>query len=214
MLLGIMLVTEVTKHTELNRESSLEGNTTTQKWNLLAVNKNRTNWGAGIVSHGNSNERELDMQERKRHNINFPSHSMYSPVSLYTILGDEHKKAEGAIRVDMSFSFLGMPPRAKHSSTSAYHCSLVPSVASDEHLSVFFDLLCSCSCSFFRSFSLCFSIFSWAFRAFSKDAFISFSFLLMIALSWEDVIPRAWGGENKILNHFLRFNLSCFVFRF
>lgn len=77
-------------------KSSLEGNTTTQKWNLLAVNKNRTNRGAGIVSHGNSNERELDMQERKLHNINFPSHSMYSPVSLYTVLGDEHKKAEGA----------------------------------------------------------------------------------------------------------------------
>lgn len=51
-------------------KSSLEGNTTTQKWNLLAVNKNRTNRGAEIVSHGNSNERELDMQERKLHNIN------------------------------------------------------------------------------------------------------------------------------------------------
>lgn len=90
-------------------KSSLEGNTTTQKWNLLAVNKNRKNRGAGIVSHGNSNERELDMQERKRHNINFPSHSMYSPVSLYTILGDEHKKAEEAsewIRVPLSLMCL------------------------------------------------------------------------------------------------------------
>lgn len=40
----------------------------------------------------------------------------------------------------------------------------------------FLDFLCICSCSFLLSFSLCFSIFSWALRAFSRDIFISFSF--------------------------------------
>lgn len=46
-------------------KGSLEGNTATQIWNLLAVNNNKTNQGAGVVSQGNSNERELDMQENK-----------------------------------------------------------------------------------------------------------------------------------------------------
>ena len=70
------------------------------------------------------------------------------------------------------------------------HCSLAPSVAA-AIFSVFLDFLCICSCSFLLSFSLCFSIFSWAFRAFSRDTFISFSFFLTTARSWDDVIPRA-----------------------
>lgn len=56
----------------------------------------------------------------------------------------------------------------------------------------FLDFLCICSCSFLLSFSLCFSIFSWALRAFSRDIFISFSFFLTSARSWDDVIPRAF----------------------
>lgn len=53
-------------------KSSLERNTATQIWNLLAVNNNKTNRGAGVVSHGNSNERELDMQENKTTQYKFP----------------------------------------------------------------------------------------------------------------------------------------------
>ena len=79
------------------------------------------------------------------------------------------------------------------------HCSLAPSVAA-AIFSVFLDFRCICSCSFLLSFSLCFSIFSWAFRAFSRDTFISFSFFLTTARSWDDVIPRAWEG-NTHTNH-------------
>lgn len=63
------------------------------------------------------------------------------------------------------------------------YCSPAPSVAVDVIFSVFLDFLCICSCSFLLSFSLCFSIFSWAFRAFSRDIFISFSFFLTTARS-------------------------------
>lgn len=71
------------------------------------------------------------------------------------------------------------------------YCSVLLSVV-DVIFSEFFDFLCICSCSLLLSFSLCFSIFSWAFRAFSRDIFISFSFFLTSARSWDDVIPRAF----------------------
>lgn len=77
------------------------------------------------------------------------------------------------------------------------YCSPAPSTAI---FSVFLDFLCICSCSFLLSFSLCFSIFSWAFRAFSRDIFISLSFFLITARSCDDAIPRAWEGNISKLN--------------
>lgn len=74
------------------------------------------------------------------------------------------------------------------------YCSVLRSVV-DVIFSDFLDFLCICSCSLLLSFSLCFSIFSWAFRAFSRDIFISFSFFLTSARSWDDVIPRAYKGS-------------------
>lgn len=76
------------------------------------------------------------------------------------------------------------------------YCSVLRSVV-DVIFSDFLDFLCICSCSLLLSFSLCFSIFSWAFRAFSRDIFISFSFFLTSARSWDDVIPRAYKGSTR-----------------
>lgn len=83
-------------HRAQKKRVGWEGNTATQIWNLLAFNNNKTNRGAGAVQHGNNNERELDMQENKTTRDKFPGHSIYSSISLYTLMCNEREKAEGA----------------------------------------------------------------------------------------------------------------------
>lgn len=70
-------------------KSSLKGNTATKIWNLLAVNNNKTNRGAGSFHMATATSVNWVWGKIKLHNINSPSHSMYSPISLYTLLRNE-----------------------------------------------------------------------------------------------------------------------------
>lgn len=156
VLLSIMLVTDVTKHTKLNREVWKEtlphkheicqlSTTTKQTEGLGSCHTAPQGVGAGYEGKGT-----YTMETCPGTLCTAPLRCAHPPAS-------STRKLQGH-QSDLSFSSLEVPLPAHRA--AAGHCSLAPSVASDEHLSGFFDFLCSCSCSFLRSFSLCFSIFS------------------------------------------------------
>lgn len=118
-------------------------------------------------------------------------HSTHSSLTAYSGVSPSVSSSSSAgVGAEGAGLLSSFPTYWRRRDLTAHGCSVVEVIFSD-----FLDFLCICSCSFLLSFSLCFSIFSWALRAFSRDIFISFSFFLTSARSWDDVIPRAYRGN-------------------